>query len=508
MQVTKIEATSQNKTITRYAAYARVSSSSEEQLQSFASQLRYYNTMFENKTDSVLIEMYADEGITGTDVTKREDFKRMMADAAKHKFDRVICKSVTRFARNTKDCLAAIRKLKALGISVYFEENSIDTTNMSGEVLVTLLGLAAQHESVSISKNVKWGCQKRMQEGTFITPSAPFGYDYIEQKMVINERDSGIVRKIYADYLSGKGIDSIAYELKQTTGDAWNYTKVRYILTNDKYTGNSTFQKRYTTETLPFRKMMNNGEFPKYYVTDTHDAIISQDDFDKVQNLMAKRRLDSKKSEIYPLSQKIVCGECGHKFRRIEYRNRVSWVCRTHHNNSKDCSLKPVPEYTIYEAFIRLFNKLKINCKVILTPVIGQLEKLSATQKIGNQQAMSIQSEIASLRSQQYQLSRLNTSGILADDIYNLQTRELDGKLQKLKNELMSVSSTDDTDIFIDKLSFLISVIESEPMQTGFNPALFEQIIEQITVTENYELRFRLHGGIEFTEQIITKKGR
>ena len=202
MVVTKIQAKVETRKVTRVAAYIRVSSDSDDQLHSFSAQYRYYRELFEHSTDEVLSEIYADEGITGTCTEKRTEFNRMMNDARRHRFDRIIVKSLTRFARNTKDCLEATRELKQLGISVYFEENGIDTDHVSGEMLITLLGMAAQNESVSISNNLRWGIRKRMEDGTYINSSAAFGYDYIDGKMGVNEHDAEIVRRIFADFLS------------------------------------------------------------------------------------------------------------------------------------------------------------------------------------------------------------------------------------------------------------------------------------------------------------------
>jgi len=168
MVVTKIQAKVETRKVTRVAAYIRVSSDSDDQLHSLSAQYRYYRELFEHSTDEVLSEIYADEGITGTCTEKRAEFNRMMNDARRHRFDRIIVKSLTRFARNTKDCLEATRELRQLGISVYFEENGIDTDHVSGEMLITLLGMAAQNESVSISNNLRWGIRKRMEDGTYI----------------------------------------------------------------------------------------------------------------------------------------------------------------------------------------------------------------------------------------------------------------------------------------------------------------------------------------------------
>lgn len=508
MQVTKIEANPYKAKVLRNVAYVRVSSNSADQLHSFAAQLRYYNSMFENSSDSALVGIYADEGITGTDMEKRDDFNRMMRDARKHKFDRIICKTITRFARNTKDCLKAVRELKELGISVYFEENKIDTMRVSGELLITLLSMSAQNESISISKNTRWGIQKRMANGTFIDATAPYGYDYINKKLVVNEEQAIIVKRIFADFLNGKGMKTIADELTDETREKWWYSRINRILQNEKYIGDSLYQKKHTTEQLPFKQRKNKGELPQYMALNTHTAIISKETFEKTQNLIKIRNNISVKSDIhqYPLSKKITCGECGYKFRRIEIRGKIYWVCRNHKDNSSKCSIKQIPENLIYDAFTKMFNKLKTNQAVILNPVLSQLEKVNVIFKIGNEQAMKIQSEITELREQTYQLSRLNTLGILSDSIYTAKRTELDSKMDKLRKELTAVSSTDETDKQIDEISFLSSIISEEPMQTGFNSILFDQIVTKITVPDSDTIRFTLHGGIEFNETIIREK--
>ena len=346
MQVTKIEATSQNKAITRYAAYARVSRHTEEQLLSFASQLKYYSNMFKESGNSILIELYADEGITGTDLNKRDDFKRMLADARLHKFDRIICKSVTRFARNTKDCLSAIRELKSLGISVYFEENRIDTQNLAGEALITLLGLSAQNESISISKNERWSIRNRMANGTYIAYPAPFGYKFEGKEMKIVKENAEVIKRIFDDFLNGKSIDSIARELNNETSEKWTYTRVRVILMNEKYTGDSIFQKNYTTDTLPFTVKKNKGEVPMYHVANTHEGIISREDFQKAQNLISERGKyhRGKPRDIRPLTRRIRCGECGSLFRKIKQNGRITWECDKRNDGKELCSIKRIPE--------------------------------------------------------------------------------------------------------------------------------------------------------------------
>ena len=267
----------------RVAAYARVSSSSEDQLNSYRVQNQYYSELISNNPDWEMVDIYADEGITGTSVEKREDFQRMMRDCRKGKIDRILVKSISRFARNTKDCLAAVRELKELGVSVQFEEQGIDTSNVSSEMVTAIMASLVQKGSESISGNVQWGYQKRMRDGTFIPPFRPYGYKTVDKKIYIDEQQAEIVRQIFMSYLSGQSMDAISEQLNASriplhTNGAdrpWRRWIISYILSNEKYTGDSLWQKTYTTATFPTIQKKNNGERMQYYVENTHPAIIS-----------------------------------------------------------------------------------------------------------------------------------------------------------------------------------------------------------------------------------------
>lgn len=227
--------------IIRCAAYCRVSSDSENQLNSFMAQLKYYENFLAGSETETLINVYADEGITGTREEKREEFQRMMNDCRKGKIDRIYTKSISRFARNTKDCLKNIRELKSLGITVFFEKENIDTANMSDEMMITIMGGLAQEESISISQNMRWSIKKRMENGDYVLPHAPYGYRMENKQLVIVEEEAKIVRLIYNHYLNGWGMKKIANLLNQQTDKMinkkkWSYVAVRYILMNEKYT--------------------------------------------------------------------------------------------------------------------------------------------------------------------------------------------------------------------------------------------------------------------------------
>lgn len=248
--------TEEKSTVIRCAAYCRVSSDSEDQLNSFIAQTRYYSQIFENSETEILVDIYADEGITGTRDDKRDEFQRMIKDCRKGKIDRIYTKSISRFARNTRDCLKNVRELKSLGITIYFEKENVDTANMTDEMMITILGGLAQEESISISQNMRWSIKKRMENGTFNPSQLPYGYERINGKILINESVAKIVNYIFSKYISGSGMESIAKELnksqidKDEKGYIWCKNTIRYILMNEKYTGKSIFQKFYTTDSF------------------------------------------------------------------------------------------------------------------------------------------------------------------------------------------------------------------------------------------------------------------
>ncbi len=272
----------------RCAAYCRVSSDSEDQLNSFMAQTRYYSQFFEDSETEELIDIYADEGITGTRDDKRSEFQRMMKDCRKGKIDRIYTKSISRFVRNTRDCLKNVRELKSLGITIYFEKENIDTANMTDEMMITIMGGLAQEESISISQNLRWGIKKRMENGTIKMCTPVFGYELVNGELILNPEEAKIVRQIFYWYLSGCGTAKIAKMLnaqnitRKGKPCHWTPGTVKLMLTNEKYIGDQLFQKKYTTDILPFRQVVNKGEHDQYYYSDRHEPIVLRNDFDKV----------------------------------------------------------------------------------------------------------------------------------------------------------------------------------------------------------------------------------
>lgn len=307
----------------RVAAYARVSTDSDEQLTSYEAQVDYYTKFIQSKPDWEFVTVYTDEGISAVNTKKREGFKQMVADGLAGKFDLLVTKSVSRFARNTVDSLTTVRKLKDKGVEVWFEKENIYTLDSKGEFLITIMSSLAQEESRSISENVTWGQRKRMSDGKVSLPYKQFlGYEKGEDglpKVVPEEAE--VVRLIFRMFMEGKTFSAVAKHLtdngipspagKQT----WQTGVIRSILTNEKYKGHALLQKTYCENFLTKKMVKNTGQVQQYYVEDSHPAIIDPDEFDAVQAEIERRKsLGSIGRCGSPFSGKIVCGECGGYF--------------------------------------------------------------------------------------------------------------------------------------------------------------------------------------------------
>lgn len=313
----------------RVAAYARVSTDSEEQLTSYEAQVDYYTRFIQKNENWEFVKVYTDEGISATNIKHRDGFNEMVKDALAGKIDLIITKSVSRFARNTVDSLVTVRELKAHNVEVYFEKENIYTFDGKGELLITIMSSLAQEESRSISENVTWGQRKRFADGKLIMSFGNFlGYKRGENgQPEIVEKEAKIVRLIYKMFLEGKTPTYIAKYLTEQNiptprdKNIWRSTTVESILKNEKYKGVALLQKTFTTDFLTKKKKINEGEIPQYYVEDSHPAIVSKEVYSLVQQEFEKR----KNSKNYMttsscFSGKIFCGNCGGL-----YGSKVEW---------------------------------------------------------------------------------------------------------------------------------------------------------------------------------------
>ncbi len=495
----------------RVAAYCRVSSDSTDQLHSYAAQIRSYTEKIAQNDDWELVDVYADEGLTGTRMDKRSDFNRMIADCRKGKIDRILVKSVSRFARNTRDCLMTLRELSTLGVSVQFEKENIDTKTLTTELMVSVSGSLAQQESISISENQKMSYQRRMERGEFITCRAPYGYQIIDgKKLEVLPKEAAIVRWIFSAYLKGRSSQWIADDLtargipSPDDSDQWPVTSVRYLLTNEKYIGDSLCQKSFS-QGFPFIQKRNLGERPQYYTENSHPAIIDRDTFEKVQTLIRKRA-QRKESEWdqSPLALKIVCGHCGTPFMRCRSASGyTSWVCRKHHQKAESCPIGRIPETGICTAFLRMYRKMRCNVDTIFAPAMEQLQTLQTALRQKNPQMLTINREIAEATEARHKISLLRTGGLLDADACAVRMNLINAKLTQLRRERRRLAENEALDETIDMLRNTESVIRNGTEQlNAFDETLFDELVEKIVAESTTRIRFRLRGGLELAEQI------
>lgn len=494
----------------RCAAYCRVSSSSEDQLHSYAAQVKFYGEKFDDSVTEELIDIYADEGITGTSADKRTEFQRLIKDCKRGKIDRIYTKSLSRFARNTKECLNTVRLLRELGITIFFEKENIDTSKNTDELMITIMGGLAQEESTSISQNMRWSVRKRMENGSFVQSVPPYGYVKKDEKLAVDPETSETVKEIFRLYLGGMGTNTIAQLLNDRgilTGmyhKKWNHKIVKYILSNEKYIGDSLMQKTYKTETLPMIQKRNHGEYDQYYVENTHEAIISRADFQKVREMlsMSASKFHRESNGKHILGSMIKCGECGSTYKRKCNNGKYYWSCIEHDLSSQNCNSKPVAEEAIMQAFTSLCNKLIQHYKEILLPLRRNLQELNMRKFSGNTKVLDIRKDMADLKEQRHVIARLRKRGFLDEKKYNEKLIEIESKMAKLDRELKKHTKTDSEDETLEHLDVLIDCFECQSsIMSGFNEELFGMIVEKVIVRNNM-LEFSLISGIVFKEKI------
>ena len=362
----------------RVAAYCRVSTDSEEQLNSYEAQKSYYTQKIEESPDWEMAGIYADEGISGTSMKKRTEFKKMITACKRGRIDLIITKSLSRFARNTVDCLETVRLLKANGIGVYFEKENINTLDSTGELLFTILSSLAQDESRNISENCKWGIRTKFKNGEMHLNTFKFlGYDKDENgKLVINKKQAKTVRRIYRDFLIGINPAQIAKELTEEkvpgcNGQTkWYPSTIVGILKQEKHMGDALLQKTYTADFLTKRQVKNNGEVAQVYVKDSHKGIIDKETWNAVQEEFERRERFMKDhgtdrysygADCMPFCEKVFCGECKSLFTRHSWKSRgiVQWQCKNHRTDGRvTCSNAYVDNSDIEKGFVKAFNKL------------------------------------------------------------------------------------------------------------------------------------------------------
>ena len=493
----------------KVAGYARVSTDHDEQLTSYEAQVDYYTRYIKSRSDWEFAGMYTDEGISATNTKHREGFKRMIEDALSGKIDLIITKSVSRFARNTVDSLMTVRKLKDKGIEIYFEKENIWTLDAKGELLITIMSSLAQEESRSISENVTWGHRKRFADGKVSLAFSHFlGYERgADGNLVINKEQAETIKKIYRLFLSGYTYHSIARKLtedgiKSPAGKtSWYAGTVRSILTNEKYKGDALLQKRLTINFLTKKMKNNEGEVPQYYVEHNHEAIISPQVFEWVQEEIQKRKREKVRySGITIFSSKIKCGSCGSWYgakiwhSNDQYRREI-YQCNNKFKNH--CSTPHLTEERIKEMFVRAVNKMVTGKREVvenLELVRGQLCRTEVLEKEKEQlgQNMIILSEI--IENCIAENARIAQNQNEYEKHYNI----LVGKYEKMKKDYETVvEKIKKRQMRNTQIGEFIGVLEKQGIITEFDENLWVSLLDFITIYSEKDMRITFRDGTE-----------
>ena len=492
----------------RVAAYCRVSTDSDEQATSYEAQIEHYTEYISKNPDWVLAGIFADEGITGTNTKKRTEFNRMIDECMDGNIDMIITKSISRFARNTLDCLKYIRQLKEKNIPVFFEKESINTMDSKGEVLLTIMASLAQQESQSLSQNIKLGLQYRYQQGHVqVNHNRFLGYTKdADGHLIIDPNQAEIVRRIYREYLEGFSMDKIAAGLERDgvltgAGKAkWHTSTINKILRNEKYMGDALLQKTYTTDFLTKKRIKNNGTVPQYYVESDHEAIIPKDIFLLVQEELVRRRVvrtsKNGKRRNYSckhcFAQMVFCGDCGEFYRRVHWNNRgcksIVWRCCSRlENTGHACRSRTVNEGLLEQVSIDAINQ-------VLCEKDDFLKTLQSNIATVIRQGDTLSPEVIDERLQELQKELLKKANqkddydAIADEILRLRDMRKQAEVNstRMDEQLKQINSLQD-------------FIKSQPtIVTEFDELLVKRLIAKITVFESqFIVEFRSGITIE-----------
>lgn len=530
--VTKIEANpllSANKNEYKQinvAAYCRVSTDSDDQLQSYEAQVAYYTDHICKNPQWHFVGVYADEGITGTVVSKRERFKDMIRDCERGKIDLILTKSVSRFARNTVDSLNYVRKLKAMGIGVFFEEQNIDTLTTDSEMFIGLYSVMAQSESENISANVKWGVRQRMKNGTFAFNFNTYGYKKgADGEPEVVPEEAEYIKKIFDLYLDGYSTKKIAEYLNEhgaitRRGNEWNDRGVQRALSNEKYIGDMLMQKTYSVDCISKKTKKNNGELPKYLISNNHTPIISREIFKLAQAETAKRNSKRKKSSHgvtelgkysskYALTDILICGECGSSYRRsVKYdngRKKVYWRClnRTE-NGTKFCKKSSgVREEKLHAAICRALSKISPSKEEVFNAMKSSLE-YAITQDDATLNKYNLKINIKQLQdeAEKYIMKAATTEGDKTK--YFEEVEKIFAKVKVLREQLdvleASHSPSETNRSKVDRISDALEKIDFTLCE--YDDLIVRRTIECIKVMSDKTIVIIFKGGYETTESL------
>lgn len=498
--------------------YARVSTENDEQEDSYERQREHFEEKIMANPKWEYVPGYADWGVTGTKAEARKNFMRMIEDCRAGKINRILVKSISRFARNTVDTLMYIRELREMGISVFFETQNIDTMSASGDVLITILAAMAEQESRTMSTNIKWAYQKRFKDGQVLINPATLGYKKDGDEYEIVEEEAEIIRMVFRNYLAGDSVRQIADALNAEgymtrKGNWFKPNSILNILANEKYTGNAILGKTFKPDVLSKHRVKNEGQAPSYYVENSHPAIISQELFDMVQAEKERRKnLRStaktgrgKYSRKYVLSGLLVCSNCGAKFRR-NGRTVASgefiptWVCITHQKDHQACKMRPLKEKEIYAAYERAVKRL-----------LGETNDLMEIVKQATLEGMNIKKpeDIEEIRSALMQarkavldLFKAKRDGDVSMEEYEVKYAEYSQQIAELEEREKNVHAHNlQCQLAQKRLQEAYELIDDAKANCT-DKDVMRKLLDAIKVIDKHELEFQFNCGIDIRETV------
>lgn len=512
----------------RVAAYCRVSTKEEDQLNSYEAQKNYYTDKIMENKSWTMADIFADEGITGTSAKKRADFMRMMKWCKQGKIDLILTKSVSRFARNTVDCLNYVRMLKAQGIAVYFEKENINSMDESTELMLTMMGAFAQAESESISGNIQAGKRYAMQRGeATINYYSLYAYEKgPDGNPQIIPEQAEIVREIYQKYLHGDSLNMIRKDLEERHipnargGATWTHTAVRGILSNEKYVGDVLMQKTFQQDCISRKTIRNTGQRTMYLVPDHHEAIIDRKTYNAVQTELARRNAlkgNTQKSTPsgrscytpkYALSDRLICGECGTLYRRCTWVNRgkkhIVWRCISRSDYGKIyCHDSPsVDEQQLQQAILRAINSIMSEKPALVRQVTENLQVLIHPSRSGELTIADIDHQLETLAREfdaTFATAAIGNAADYSERFKMILTQQTELKAKRVELERQQAEDAE-LNSHMEEAADIMG--QAGTAITEWNERNIRDLVESVRILSKEKILVRLKSGIEKTEKL------
>ena len=511
----------------RVAAYCRVSTDEEDQLNSLETQMQYYTSKIAENPNWTMVGIYADEGISGTRADKRDKFMKLMRDCQKGKVDYILTKSTTRFARNTVDSLTWIRKLRAIGIGVYFEEQNLDSSKVENETLIGFFSVMAQSESESISGNVKWGIHKRMKNGTYAVQFNMLGYKRGEDgEPYIIPEEAEIVRELFNRFLDGASLGQLKTFLENKKvltrrgKNEWSISVIRGMLSNEKYVGDILYQKTYRADCISKKVKVNRGEMTRYLVSNNHPPIIDRDTFNLVQAELSRRTSKNKKMDSaiteqgkysgkFALSELLICGSCGSAYRRnskvAKGKTTYYWRCvnRVEHGTKYCKDSAGVEEKMLHESICRCLSKMLEDSQEVYSLIQSNLTYAVS----GNSAALDmhlIETQMKQVKQDADNMMEKMSKTEGSTELYEKALSELFEQLVALRTQYEQAKAQSEQSESVNaEVQRILNILQSTEISfTEYDDLTVRRLVECIQVCGKEKIIVTLKGGYQAEEEL------